>query len=103
LTGEKGADLLQSRVIWKTEPFGVVPSAVGQSIAIEVVMEGGLCVIEVDGVSINFPESHIDDLMGGSESWRAPCLVGAEAAAWVDRCTQFEDKVEFIDGRGGDV
>jgi hypothetical protein len=31
----------------------------GQSVAVEVVMEGGLCVVEVDGIPINFPESHI--------------------------------------------
>jgi hypothetical protein len=31
----------------------------GQSLAIEVVMEGGLCVVEVDGISIDLPESHI--------------------------------------------
>jgi hypothetical protein len=55
LAGEKGADLFKSRAIHEAKPLGVIAAAMGQSVAIEVVMEGGLCVIEVDGVPIDFP------------------------------------------------
>jgi hypothetical protein len=52
---------LHGRGVWgrlrlhETEPLGVIAAAMGQSVAIEVVMEGGLCVIEVDGISIDLP------------------------------------------------